>query len=171
MADRPDGKGANPERVTFTRPAAERISRAVLAFEAGDRDAGPLSFGVRLEGDSFKLRLATFTGTWAAGTYKTVTLSGSTQTASVYNWCNAVAGGKTGDTACLRYVIFGKVGGTNSAVEIQTVATCSTCIMSLGGVDLTQVAGYAAGGIQMLGHDADGPCLHWYSVTTCTTAA
>lgn len=171
MSNRPDGKGANPDRVAFTRPAAERISRAVLAVEAGDRDAGPLAFGVRLDNPSSPLRLGTFTGNWQTASYTTVTLHGSTQTASVYNWCNSAVGLSTNDTSCTRYVIFGKVRGTNSAVEIQLRPTCSTCQISLGSLDLKTLEGFDANKIQMLGHNSTGPCLQWYSVTTCSTAS
>ncbi len=167
MAQKPDGKAAKTERVTFTRPAAERIAKVVRKVEQGDRGAEALRFE-RLGGTPTSLKLATFTGNWQTGTYKTVTLSGSTQTASVYNWCNPAVGGSTSDESCTRYVIFGKVGGTNSAVEVQCQATCQTCHMTLGSFDLSQLPGYDAGQIQMLGHNTTGPCLEWYSVTTCS---
>lgn len=170
MANRPDGKGVNADRVVFTRPAAERISKAVLAVEAGGRDAGPLRYGVRIDAAGSPLRLATFTGNWQTGSYTTVTLHGSTQTASVYNWCNPAVGVSTSDTSCTRYVVFGSVRGTNSAVEIQLQPTCSTCHMSLGSIDLKTLPGYVGGEVQMLGHNSTGPCLQWYSITTCSTA-
>lgn len=116
MAQKPDGKPARTERVTFTRPAADRIAKVVRRVELGNRDGAPLVYD-RI-GDSVPvgsaLKLATFTGSWAIGTYKTVTLHGSTQTASVYNWTTPVASASTA-----RYVIFGKASGTNAAVEIQ----------------------------------------------------
>ena len=123
MAQKPDGKAAKTERVTFTRPAAERIAKTVRRVEQGDRGAEPLVFDRIGVSSPFALKLATFTGNWETGTYKTVTLSGSTQTASVYNWCNPALGGNTASSTQSRYVIFGKVGGTNSAVEIQMQAT------------------------------------------------
>lgn len=116
MAQRPDGKPAATERVVFTRPAAERISKVVRTVEAGDRRSNGLSFGVQAEAPlSFKV--ATFTGSWETGTYKTVTLSGSTNTASVYNWCNAFDSGNA-SSAVTQTVIFAKAGGTNSAIEM-----------------------------------------------------
>jgi hypothetical protein len=170
VAQKPDGKPARVERVTFTRPAAERIAAVVREVEAGDRDIMPMGVSPRLQSAAFRLRLATFTGNWETGTYKTVTLSGSTQTASVYNWCNPALGLGTSDTSCTRYVIFGKAGGTNSAVELQLQATCQTCHMTLGSFDLTQLPGYSTASIQLLGHNTTGPCLEWYSITTCSTA-
>lgn len=162
MAQKPDGKPARTERVTFTRPAAERIAKVVRHVEAGDRNCGPLTFERTGGGVPYRLSVATFTGAWATGEYKTVTLVGSTNTASVYNWCNAAEDGG--------HVVFGKASGTNSAVEI-TMGGTATCRMTLGGVDLTELDGYAAGDVQLLGHNSTGPCLQWYSITTCSTAA
>jgi hypothetical protein len=171
VAQKPDGKAAKAERVTFTRPAAERIAKIVRRVEQGDRGAEPLVFERIGVSSPFALKLATFTGNWETGTYKTVTLSGSTQTASVYNWCNPALGGNTASSTQSRYVIFGKVGGTNSAVEIQMQATSQTCHRSLGSLNLTQLSGYDAASIQLLGHNTTGPCLEWYSITTCSTSA
>ena len=157
--------------VNFTRSAAERIAKVVRAVEFGNREGGALAYERPWPNTpGSPLRLATFTGNWQTASYTTVTLHGSTQTASVYNWCSPAVGVATNDTNCTRYVIFGSVRGTNSAVEIQLQPTCSTCHMSLGSVDLRSLAGYDANAIQMLGHNSTGPCLQWYSITTCSTA-
>lgn len=176
MSSRPDGKASKTDRVVFTRPAAERISSAVRIVEAGQRDTGPLVFDKPALSVSGKLKLGTFTGNWETAQYATVTLHGTTQTASVYNWCNPALGGDTLSTTESRYVIFGKVGGTNSAVEIQMRTTQCTATLTLGTVDLTKLPGYEAGVIQLLGHgekDTASTCsggLQWYSITTCSTA-
>jgi hypothetical protein len=82
MAQRPDGKAAKTERVVFTLDAAERISKAVRAVEAGSRDAGGLSFG--RPGDSSGVgkvfRVCTFTGAWSKNDAKVVTFRGVTST-------------------------------------------------------------------------------------------
>ena len=157
--------------INFTRPAAQRIADVVRAYEEGSRDGAPWDPGQRFQsGGAGGLKVATFTGTWAVGTYKVVTLTGSTQTASVYNWTTPVVGGDTASTTSQRYVIFGKASGTNSAVEIQLQTTSQTCTLSMGGVDLTALAGYDENAIQLLGHSSTGPCLQWYSITTCSTA-
>jgi hypothetical protein len=67
MAQKPDGKPARTERVTFTKPAAERIAKVVRAVEGGDRDAGPLTFGVRMASPAAgsPILLAKFTGSSA----------------------------------------------------------------------------------------------------------
>jgi len=172
MAQKPDGKPARVERVTFTRPAADRIAKVVRRVEQGDRGAEPLTFGRGGGGGvPYRLSVATFTGSWATGTWKTVTLVGGTNTASVYNWTTPVL-----SDSCSRYVVFGKASGTNSLVEVQLQATCSTCTLTLGGVDLTQIAGYSSTEIQLLGHgaaDEGSTCasgLQWYSISTCATA-
>lgn len=124
-----------------------------------------------------ELRVATFTGNWETGTYKTVTLNGSTATASVYNWCNPAVGVSTTDLYATRYVVFGKAAGINSAVEIQMRATGCSSSLTLGAVDLTALPGFDENVIQLLGHSARNTAdlceigLQWYSITTCGTAA
>lgn len=174
MPQRPDGK-TGTERVAFTRPAAERIAKAVRKIEAGDREAAGLVFDRRLVAASSKtLRLGTFTGNWETAQFTTVTLHGTTNTVSVYNWCNPALGADTSSTTQRRYVIFGKVAGTNSAVEIQMRRTQCTATLTLGTVDLSKLPGYIAGEIQLLGHGTASTAstcsggLQWYSITTCT---
>lgn len=161
MAQKPDGKAAKTERVAFTRPAAERIARVVRQVEAGDRKSEPLRFGVRAGGAGAVLKLGTFTGAWATASYKTVTLAGTTNTASVLNACNPVA-----EAACERTVVFSSVSGTQVAVELQYRPTCATCHISIQGFDLSSLPGYVGGEIQILGHDSSA-CLTWYSVHQC----
>lgn len=82
MAQKPDGKAARTERVVFTLSAAERISKAVRIVEAGDRDAGGLSFGRpgNSSGSSKPFRVCTFTGAWSISSSKTVTFKYQTAT-------------------------------------------------------------------------------------------
>lgn len=165
-AGRNSGQAAGGGRfVKFSHGSAQRIAKAVRIVEGGNRDQPPLTFEHPIHSVASPLKVATFTGAWATGTYKTVTLVGSTNTASVYNWCNAAEEG-----ASTRHVVFGRANGTNSVLEITMGSTCG---MTIGGVDLTQLPGYSADEIQILGHKATGPCLglEWYSVTTCSTSA
>lgn len=164
----------------FDIASAGRIAEVVRAVEGEPQPAHPLIFDVRLESTRTRnaLRLGTFTGDWATNTYKTVTLHGSTNTVSVFNWCNPATGGNTASSTQSRYVIFGSVNGTQSAVEIQlgsTAQTSQTCTLTIGSLDLTQISGYSAGQIQLLGHAAGSStcagALTWYSITTCSTAA
>jgi hypothetical protein len=81
MAQKPDGKPARTERVTFTKPAAERIAKVVRAVEGGDRDTGPLTFGNRgVAGNPKTFRVCTFTGAWSINATKTVTFRNQTAT-------------------------------------------------------------------------------------------
>ncbi len=104
MAQKPDGKPAKTERVTFTRPAAERIAKVVRAVEAGDRDQAGLTFGSRVGGPSGKVfRVATFTGSWSINDQKTVTFRGVTttpNTVSAMNLFFPVTNTATGDRSC-----------------------------------------------------------------------
>jgi hypothetical protein len=93
MAQKPDGKPARTERVTFTKPAAERIAKVVRAVEGGDRDAGPLTFGNRGVGGNPKtFRVATFTGAWSINATKTVTFRGVTTTPNTVSAMNLFCG-------------------------------------------------------------------------------
>jgi len=90
MAKKPDGASAGTQRVTFTKPAAERIGKVVREVEAGDRDLGPLEWGPRgVGGATGKVfRVATVSGAWALNTLRTVTFRNQTatpNTASVMN--------------------------------------------------------------------------------------
>lgn len=81
MAKKPDGAAAGTQRVTFTRPAAERIAKVVRTVEGGNRDCGPLTFGNRGVGQVGRVfRVCTFTGAWNKLTDKTVTFRGVTTT-------------------------------------------------------------------------------------------
>jgi hypothetical protein len=170
VGPKPDGKPARTERVTFTRPAAERIAKVVREIEAGDRDCGPLRFERGSAVDQYKLTVGTFTGSWETAQWKTVTYPVGTgvTTVEVYNHCNPVDA--SDDSSCSQVVVFGKASGKNSVVEIQLSNTCATCRSSIGGLDLKTLPNYSGAEIQLLGHDAN-ECLRWYSVTDCSTSA
>lgn len=88
MAQKPDGSSIGPERVTFTRPAAQRIARVVRTVESGDRAQEGLTFQhVAAGGFSGKsIRLATFSGSWNINTAKNVTFKNApTATANATN--------------------------------------------------------------------------------------
>jgi hypothetical protein len=90
VAKRPDGKAAKAERVTFTRPAAERIGKVVRIVESGDRGAEGLSFtAIGNGGNSGKhIRICTFTGAWPIGSPKTVTFKYQTSTPNTVSATN-----------------------------------------------------------------------------------
>ena len=92
MSKKPDGSPARTERVTFTKPAAERIAKVVRTVEGGNRDCGPLTFGARVGGVSGKtFRVCTYTGPWNKNTDKTVTFRGVTTTPNTVSASNIFA--------------------------------------------------------------------------------
>ena len=90
MAEKPDGKPAGAsQRVTFTRPAAERIAKVVRSAEAGNRSSAALVFGMP-PGSSMpaSFRMATFTGSWSVASSKIVTLKYQTTTPNTVSVTN-----------------------------------------------------------------------------------
>lgn len=134
------------DRVTFTRPAAERIGKVVRIVEAGDREASPYAVDVRMQGEGRPLRFCSWTATWQHGSTATITFdpSGSTATAS-----NVFLGVGPGD---------GWVAKKGSAG------------WALVSADLTKQPGYSSGEIQLFGHSTNSAVAQWYSITTCATA-
>lgn len=81
---------AETERVTFTRPAAQRISRAVRIVEGGERDTKALQFARTGDGgrSGSVFRICTFTGAWSIDTAKVVTLRNQTTTPNTLSATN-----------------------------------------------------------------------------------
>jgi hypothetical protein len=151
MAQKPDGKAAKTERVVFTLSAAERISKAVRAVEAGSRDAGGLSFG--RPGDSSggtkTVRRATFSGAWAVNSTAIVTfVQAPTATASATNLTWPLGGCTQSTATCI-------VGKEGTSWWLITPS-------------LPSLQGYNGSNIQLLGHAASG-CMRWYDIATCST--
>ena len=120
MAQKPDGKPARTERVTFTKPAAERIAKVVRAVEGGDRDAGPLTFGYRAApgGGGSPIVLAKFTGSsaWLRMTARQCLLfPASTDTASTTPLYVGKFVGQTVTAVSLMFSMPGFTGATNLA--------------------------------------------------------
>lgn len=121
MAERPDGKAAKTERVVFTRPAAERISKAVRIVEAGDRDGAPLRFERTGGGGSKVFRICTFTGSWAISTDRTVTFRNVTSTPNTLVATNLFATvGGSGEFPCA----VGKDGTAWYLIAAKCTSTC-----------------------------------------------
>lgn len=156
---------SDDEAIAFTRGAAKRIANAVRIVEIGERTGGALEWDVQ-EAGPFRLRLGTYSGDWQTCQFKTVTLWNSTATMEVYNWTTPAIGGNTNSTSESRFVLFGRVNSTQSAVEIQLPTSTATCSMRIGGINLATLPGYSAGVDQVLGHN-DSNCLVWFATTTC----
>jgi hypothetical protein len=92
VADKPDGKQRN-ERITFTRPAAERIAKVVRQIEGGDRDSSGLTFRrVPPQSEAAKVfRICTFTGAWSISAAKTITFKYQTTTPNTVSATNLFA--------------------------------------------------------------------------------
>jgi hypothetical protein len=132
MAQKPDGKPARTERVTFTKPAAERIAKVVRAVEGGDRDTGPLTFGSRgVAGNPKLFRVCTFTGAWSINAEKTVTFRNQTATPNT-------------------------VAAVNLFCGLSPTAACDVSIAKEGTAwylvqpNVTQLPGYSASGTQVM---------------------
>jgi hypothetical protein len=84
------GQGAGKSFVSFSRPAAQRIAKAVRVIEAGDRNQPGLTFDHPMPGGNGAkpFRVCTFTGAWSIGSSNTVTFkyqSATPNTAAVQN--------------------------------------------------------------------------------------
>lgn len=115
-------------RITFTRPAADRIANVVRIVEQGSRDEAPLKFGRAADAGSVGagIRLGTFTGAWPIGELKTVTLTASTATYSVKNVSLPLDMDDQSPNTAQRSVLFSRVNGTHHAVEIQQGGLCGS---------------------------------------------
>ena len=159
MAQKPDGKAAKTERVTFTRPAAERIAKIVRRVEQGDRGAEPLTFERIGGGVSLPLKLATFTGAWATGTTHVVNLG-------------TPSGTSTSSTAAAYNAYLPLYAESPVQCLLGRTQPTSHASWHLLNVNLATLGGFDAGQIQLFGHTTStGGYVQWYSITTCSTAA
>jgi hypothetical protein len=167
MAKKPDGKPAGTERVSFTRPAAERIGRAVRQVEAGDRDLGPIEWGPRGGAASGKVfRVGTFTGAWAINSAKAVTflnVTNTPNTASVINKLVNLPAPRS--TATSRIVNIAKDGPQWYLVSFQmatatAVFSDSTQTMTFVGTGATQtITFFSASNTQTITYASPGSAV------------
>lgn len=136
------------ERVTFTKPAAQRISRVVRIVEAGDRDTSSGVVSPRLDngGTRQPIRLCSWTSTWSVDTVSVIRFSPATEVTV---------------TATNEYLGVGP--GYGWAYRHGTAG------YQLIGAKLSLQPNYSSTEVQLLGHDTHG-IARWYSVTTCSTA-
>ena len=132
-------------KVTFTPEAAQRIARAVVTVETGDRSiAAP---GRQSAGGDDALVRGKFSGSWAKGATKTVT--DATLSAVTYEAKNYVASllPTTGEMAC------------------QLCYTAGEWVLVTW--DWQSLSGYSGSTQQVLTHNTSGQ-LVWVSTTACT---
>jgi hypothetical protein len=145
------GQGAGKSFVSFSRPAAQRIAKAVRTVEAGDRNQSGLTFDHPMPGGATKLiRRATFSGAWAVNSTAVVTfVQAPTATASATNLTWPLGGCTQSTTTCI-------VGKEGTSWWLITPS-------------LPSLQGYNGTNIQLLGHAASG-CMRWYDISTCSTS-
>ena len=76
------GQAAGKSFVSFSRPAAQRIAKAVRTVEAGDRNQPGLTFDHPMPSSGKMFRICTFTGPWPIGQTHTVTFASPTTPAT-----------------------------------------------------------------------------------------
>ena len=162
MSRKPDGKPAKVERVTFTRPAAERIAKTVRAVEAGDRSQPGIEFG-SVPGVSTKtFRMGTFTGEWSIGSAKTVTFRNQTATPNTVSATNLfwpIPGGPQRDCSIAKdgtawYLLVPQLYAANAA----TAATLTTASLEFKTLPVVALA-------------TQSTVVFSVSISTCSTAA
>lgn len=90
--------------VQFTRDSAERISRVVRESENAPLPGSALEYGQPVPPQRKVFRVCTFTGSWAKGAVKTITLSNVTTTpntvVAVNLWATIYRNGTTLPASC-----------------------------------------------------------------------
>jgi len=135
------------ERISFTRPAAARIARAVRVVENARPPGAPLQSRPVQHPPAKAFRVATFTGSWAINTAKVVTLKNQTTTPNTVTVVNLYCG-------------------------LSPSASCDVSIAKNGTAwylvqpNLTQQPGYSTSGTQVLTIVSGN--LRWLGTTACT---
>lgn len=164
-ARKPDGSSARTERVSFTRPAAERIAKVVRLIEQGDRTSRGPSWDALSDnsGRSSKtFRICTFTGSWSIGTPKIVTFKYQTATPNTMSATNLfwpVPDGSERDCAIARdgtawFLVTPQMYAANAAVD----ATLTTSAIEFTTLPVAALATASTATFSI-------------SITTCSTAA
>ena len=159
----------------FSANDAKRIGAAVRIVE-GDRTGRRASTGSNVGANAGVRCMLGKIGTaaWNKNATAVVTIyageQGSETTAGTLVARNYFASLST-STSTARWVSVSNNGFGWILIEADSpdVAETTTCSITLGGFSLTQLGGYQANEIQVLGHNGSA-CLTWYSITTCSTA-
>lgn len=160
-------------RVTFTDSAARRISRAVVAFESGDRNGAGMQFGVVAQGAGGDgggvVRLCKTTAAWAKSSVAILDVweSGTTPNETISAGKTVVATNHQYPVAACVWVEVAKAkNGVYYMVDAGTPDPVSGCAApNIAGHDLTAVQGYASNKKQALTHD--NACLKWVDIEEC----
>ena len=122
-------------------------------------------------GEGGQLRIGKYTGSsaWAIGTCATVTLWERTGTnclptaSSPTETVEAVAN-LLHDVPANSWVVIGQ--GTDGKWYLLDSGIEGSCRQTIGGEDVTKLAGWDGTKVQLLGHDANG-CLKWFDIAAC----
>lgn len=117
------------DRVTFTRPAAERIGKVVRIVEAGDREASPYAVDVRLEERGTKLRLGLWTAT-TSWTVASVTGATTTNNTKVIQFAFPQQTASAGTTT-VRFSVGPTALCVNHLVRINRLSTSTTSVLTI----------------------------------------
>ena len=140
-----------PDRISFTRPAVERIANVVRAVE----NARPAGAGLRSRAvvpqSSKVFKVCTFTGAWAINTAKVVTFQNVTTTVSVTNLiydlpsqgtlpCNIAKDGTAWYLVSVKHttadiitnVTLGTAGLVFTRLRIQVASTATSSVVTVG---------------------------------------
>lgn len=168
-----------PAAYGFSADDAKRIGRAVRVVERlppGNETSGPqspeVSRGVRL-----LLGKVEGSNGWSVGSTAVVTVHNGSPIASAITLVatNQFLKFSTGTQCTQHWVALGHNGWGWYAVAREPSCTGSTCSMTFAGIDFTEVPGYSATTIQLLGHSSAGTAtdgtacvsLQWYDITQC----
>jgi hypothetical protein len=87
------------DRISFTRPAVERIASAVRAVENARPAGGPLGFRRQMLENTRAVKLASFIGPWPKNSQNVITFKGTSRTANASNLFFPVPGTHTRECA------------------------------------------------------------------------
>ena len=110
------GQGAGKSFVSFSRPAAQRIAKAVRVIEAGSRSQPGLTFDHPMPGGKV-FRVCTFTGSWSIGTTTTLTFQNVTTTPNTVSATNQLF--TIGDACQTQVVYIGKIKSDWHLLNVQ----------------------------------------------------
>jgi hypothetical protein len=91
-----------PDRISFTRPAVQRIASVVRAVENARPGGGPLGFRRQVMDNTRAVKLASFLGPWPKNTENVITFRGTDRTANASNLFFPVPGTHTRECAVAR---------------------------------------------------------------------
>ena len=111
------GQGAGKSFVSFSRPAAQRIAKAVRVIEAGSRSQPGLTFDHPMPGGGKVFRVCTFTGAWSINSSKTLTFQNVTTTPNTVSATNQLF--TIGDACETQVAYIGKIKSDWHLLNVQ----------------------------------------------------